>query len=184
MMENKMSNELVFADPNAPKSFVFHDDEKELIKITPDGFYVRGIKLEQDEHEARKLFDAFTDFLNAVQPETHIEVEHCWECPGNDGEYERCRIFNEDLDAFHTKYDDTGFPIYCKIDKGILITKKEKKKATSDTNKAPKCLRCGSDNTKYISGGGYQAADASKNMPEIETDGEVYCNDCEYTWWD
>jgi DNA-directed RNA polymerase subunit RPC12/RpoP len=46
-----------------------------------------------------------------------------------------------------------------------------------------KC-KCGSVNTVWIYGGGYQDADASRGMPIIETNGEIACNDCGFTWWD
>lgn len=39
-------------------------DNKELLRISQDGFYVRGVKLEQDENEARALFDAFKEWLD------------------------------------------------------------------------------------------------------------------------
>jgi len=38
-------------------------DGKEYLKISKDGFFVRGQKLDQDESEARKLFDSFTEFF-------------------------------------------------------------------------------------------------------------------------
>jgi hypothetical protein len=46
-----------------------------------------------------------------------------------------------------------------------------------------KC-ECGSNNTVWISGGGYQDADASRGLPMIETNGQIACNDCGRTWWD
>ena len=46
-----------------------------------------------------------------------------------------------------------------------------------------KC-ECGSTNTVWISGGGYQDADASRGMPMIETNGQIVCNDCGMAWWD
>jgi hypothetical protein len=46
-----------------------------------------------------------------------------------------------------------------------------------------KC-KCGSINTVWISSGGYQDADVSRGMPMMETNGEIACNDCGYTWWD
>jgi hypothetical protein len=36
----------------------------EIVRISPDGFYVRGVKLEQDETEARRLFDALMAFMS------------------------------------------------------------------------------------------------------------------------
>ena len=38
-------------------------DTSEMLKITNDGFYVRGIKLEQDENEAKKVYEAFTTWM-------------------------------------------------------------------------------------------------------------------------
>ena len=46
-----------------------------------------------------------------------------------------------------------------------------------------KC-ECGSTNTVWISGGGYQEADASRGMSMVETSGQIACNDCGLTWWD
>lgn len=43
-----------------------------------------------------------------------------------------------------------------------------------------KCPNCNSDNTEVI-GGGYQDADASRNMSMIESE-EMACNDCGYCW--
>ena len=42
-------------------------DNTEMIRISQDGFYVRGVKLEQDETEARKLFDALMEFLMSLK---------------------------------------------------------------------------------------------------------------------
>jgi hypothetical protein len=45
-------------------SAVFNAGNKEVLRIAPDGFYVRGVKLEQDETEARRLFDALMAFMS------------------------------------------------------------------------------------------------------------------------
>jgi len=45
----------------------FAKDNTEMIRIAPDGFYVRGVKLAQDETEARKLFDALMEFMGGVR---------------------------------------------------------------------------------------------------------------------
>lgn len=37
----------------------------EMLRIAPDGFYVRGVKLEQDAAEARKVYEAFADWCRA-----------------------------------------------------------------------------------------------------------------------
>jgi len=34
-----------------------------MLKVTEDGFYVRGVKIEADEKEAKEVFRAFKQFL-------------------------------------------------------------------------------------------------------------------------
>lgn len=38
-------------------------NNSEMLKVSADGFYVRGVKLEQDEKEAKAVFDAFHSWL-------------------------------------------------------------------------------------------------------------------------
>jgi hypothetical protein len=35
----------------------------EMLKITEDGFYVRGVKVKEDEEEAAAVYKAFKEFL-------------------------------------------------------------------------------------------------------------------------
>ena len=35
----------------------------EMLKITPDGFYVRGVKVSQDEREAETVYKTFHQWL-------------------------------------------------------------------------------------------------------------------------
>ena len=35
----------------------------EMLKIGPDGFWVRGVKVEQDDKEAETVYNAFKQFL-------------------------------------------------------------------------------------------------------------------------
>lgn len=39
------------------------DDSSEMIRITPDGFWVRGVKVQQDAREAQHVYDAFKEWL-------------------------------------------------------------------------------------------------------------------------
>ena len=39
---------------------------KEILRIGPDGFHVRGKKIPQDEHEAQLVYDTFTEWLETV----------------------------------------------------------------------------------------------------------------------
>lgn len=51
-------------DVNAkPSNLVMLVNETEWIKITEEGFWVRGEKVEQGPKEARIVYDAFREFL-------------------------------------------------------------------------------------------------------------------------
>ena len=39
----------------------------EMLKITPDGFYVRGVKVPQDDKEAEVVYNAFKQWLAWAQ---------------------------------------------------------------------------------------------------------------------
>ena len=38
-------------------------DTQEMIRITPEGFYVRGVKVPADENEARTVYNAFKRWM-------------------------------------------------------------------------------------------------------------------------
>lgn len=44
-------------------SVIINLNQTEWIKITDNGFWVRGVKVEQDEKEAKTVYDAFREFL-------------------------------------------------------------------------------------------------------------------------
>lgn len=35
----------------------------EMLKVAPDGFWVRGVKVEQDEQEAKRVYEAFKGWM-------------------------------------------------------------------------------------------------------------------------
>jgi hypothetical protein len=39
------------------------EDHGEMLRIAPDGFYVRGQKIAQDEREAQRVYESFTQWL-------------------------------------------------------------------------------------------------------------------------
>lgn len=41
----------------------FFAEDTEMLRITRDGFHVRGVKLEQDEKEAENVYEAFHQWL-------------------------------------------------------------------------------------------------------------------------
>ncbi len=44
-------------------NITFHTGQLEMLKITEDGFYVRGKKLDVDDKEAAAVYKAFREFL-------------------------------------------------------------------------------------------------------------------------
>jgi hypothetical protein len=46
-----------------PSNIVLNSDMTEMLRIAKDGFYVRGVKIEQDEKEAEKVYNAFHQWL-------------------------------------------------------------------------------------------------------------------------
>ena len=40
------------------------DNNEEIMAIRQDGFYIRGVKLEQDDKEAKKVYDTFCEWLS------------------------------------------------------------------------------------------------------------------------
>ena len=58
------------SEPDAPPSIVFNigavdppNEPNEILKISQDGFYVRGVKVTQDDKEAEVVYNAFKEFL-------------------------------------------------------------------------------------------------------------------------
>lgn len=43
--------------------FYSGDDQTEMLRITPDGFWVRGVKVAQDDSEAAHVYRAFRQWL-------------------------------------------------------------------------------------------------------------------------
>ena len=50
-------------DTTKPSSLIMTVNQTEWIKISDDGFWVRGQKVEQDPQEARIVYEAFREFL-------------------------------------------------------------------------------------------------------------------------
>jgi hypothetical protein len=48
---------------NEESSITFYTPHSEMLKISSDGFYVRGIKVHADEQEAESVYRAFKEFL-------------------------------------------------------------------------------------------------------------------------
>lgn len=46
--------------------FHLQPGEEPLLVLSPTGFWVRGVKVEQDEHEAQRVYQAFTEWALRV----------------------------------------------------------------------------------------------------------------------
>lgn len=46
-----------------PNNIIMNCASEEMLRVTPDGFYVRGKKIEQDDKEAALVYNAFKEFL-------------------------------------------------------------------------------------------------------------------------
>lgn len=44
-------------------NITLHASRAEILKVTEDGFYVRGVKVDADEKEAAAVYKAFKQFL-------------------------------------------------------------------------------------------------------------------------
>jgi hypothetical protein len=54
----------VLSVTSPPKNnIIFHSGKAETLKITEDGFYVRGVKVPADKKEAAAVYKAFKEFL-------------------------------------------------------------------------------------------------------------------------
>jgi len=58
-----MTYSIIAQDAPARHYIVFHAGTSETLKITEDGFYVRGVKVPVDEEEAMAVYKAFKEFL-------------------------------------------------------------------------------------------------------------------------
>ncbi len=54
--------EYTFRDPE-PNNIICYTGATEMLKISPDGFWVRGVKVTQDDKEAETVYNAFKQFL-------------------------------------------------------------------------------------------------------------------------
>lgn len=51
-------------DSNVPGNITLNTGTEEMLKITQDGFYVRGVQVPQDEREAQVVYDAFLQWMS------------------------------------------------------------------------------------------------------------------------
>jgi hypothetical protein len=47
----------------AQGNIVLHSNQTEMLRIDGNGFWVRGVKVDQDEREAQRVYHAFKEWL-------------------------------------------------------------------------------------------------------------------------
>jgi hypothetical protein len=63
IIDNPRPSPVLTVSAPPANNIVFHAGQSEMLKITEDGFYVRGVKVEADEKEAAAVYKAFKEFL-------------------------------------------------------------------------------------------------------------------------
>lgn len=63
-----MTNTEITAAPVPKNSIIFHAPMggAEMFRVSPDGFYVHGVKIEQDTDEATAVYAAFIAWLKTT----------------------------------------------------------------------------------------------------------------------
>lgn len=61
-IENISNTEYAFRDPE-PNSIALNTGTDEMIRVSKDGFYVRGVRVPADEKEAETVYNAFKQWL-------------------------------------------------------------------------------------------------------------------------
>jgi hypothetical protein len=46
-----------------PNNIILKSSDSEMLRVAPDGFYVRGVRVEADADEAHKVYSAFKQWL-------------------------------------------------------------------------------------------------------------------------
>jgi len=52
---------------NQPNTITLRSGSEEMLKCNPEGFWVRGVKVEQDDKEAEIVYNAFKQWLTWAQ---------------------------------------------------------------------------------------------------------------------
>lgn len=58
-----MITNTVTINPEQESTMTLYANQSEMLRIAKDGFYVRGVKIDQDQKEAEKVYTAFHQWL-------------------------------------------------------------------------------------------------------------------------
>jgi hypothetical protein len=51
----------------AKNSIIFHSGSEEMLRVSHNGFYVRGVRIDQDDKEAQAVYESFRSWLAWAQ---------------------------------------------------------------------------------------------------------------------
>ena len=63
VIDNPLPRPVLSVSSPPESNITFYGGKAEMLKVTEDGFYVRGVKVEADEKEAAAVYKAFKAFL-------------------------------------------------------------------------------------------------------------------------
>lgn len=61
-----LAKEIITTTPSTNNSITFNVINNEMLKITEEGFYVNGVKVDADNKEAASVYRAFKKFLTSA----------------------------------------------------------------------------------------------------------------------
>lgn len=56
-----------FRNDNQPNAITLRSGSEDMIRCSTEGFWVRGVKVEQDDNEAKIVYNAFKEWLTWAQ---------------------------------------------------------------------------------------------------------------------
>ena len=60
---NAVAKPVISIAPPPKNDITLHSGTTEMLRVAEDGFYVRGVKLEQDDTEAEQVYNCFKEWL-------------------------------------------------------------------------------------------------------------------------
>jgi len=63
VIDDVLSKPILELTASPANNVVMYAGETEMLRIAKDGFYVRGVKLEQDDKEIKEVYNCFKEWL-------------------------------------------------------------------------------------------------------------------------
>jgi len=63
VIDDVLSKPILALTASPANNVIMYAGETEMLRIAKDGFYVRGVKLEQDDKEIKEVYNCFKEWL-------------------------------------------------------------------------------------------------------------------------